>query len=147
LINNNFFLITIDNVSNVALEITFYVVYILTLLVTNLILIIRYGIVAIGVVLFPLAIFSYFIQPLRSYGILTLNFLGIAMFITFLDSIVLVGFSKLIEINLFADIKILVLIAGFGLINLAMFFLMFFSIIKGAMGVVTKVAAVAASFA
>lgn len=147
LINDNFFLLTIDNISNVGLEILFFMFYIFTLLITSLILIIRYGIVAMGVVLFPMAIFFYFIQPLRPYGILILHFLGIAMFITFLDAIILTGFSKLVEIGLFANIKILVMISAFSLINLSMFFLMFFSIIKAAMNIGTKIAAVAASFA
>ncbi len=146
LINNNFFIITGDNISNIALEIIFFIIYIIFLLITALILIIRYGIVAIGVVLFPIAIFCYFVQPLRSYGILILNFLGIAMFVTFLDAIVLIGFSKLVEISLFANIKILVMISAFGLINLMMLFLMFFSIFKAAMNLGTKIAAIVATF-
>src|SRR3989338_6004488 len=146
LINNNFFLLTIDNISNVALEIIFFMLYIIVLLCAVLILIIRYGIVAIGVVLFPIAIFFYFIQPLRSYGILILNFLGICMFTTFLDAIILTGFSKLVEISLFANIKILVMISAFGLINLIMLFLMFFSMFKASMNLGTKIAAVAATF-
>jgi hypothetical protein len=89
---------------------------------TILFLILRYAIVAIGVVLFPLGIFSYFIPPLRSYGLLVLNFLGTCIFITALDAIILVGFGKLIEIALFQNMKILVMIAAFGFINLLMIF-------------------------
>lgn len=147
LINNNFFLLTLDNLPNVALQIIFFITYILVLLITALILIIRYGIVAIGVVLFPLGIFFYFIQPLKSYGLLLLNFLGVALFITFLDSIILVGFAKLIDVSLFANIKILVMIAAFGLVNSAMFFLMFFSTIKAAFSLGTKVAKIVAKVA
>lgn len=147
LVNHNFFLLTIDNVSNVALEIIFFILYIITLLITSLILIIRYGIVAVGVVLFPMAIFSYFIPALRQYGLLILNFLGIAVFITFLDSIFLVGFSKLVDISLFANIKILVMISAFGLINIFMLFIMFFSLVKAGMGVYSKVAPMIAALA
>jgi hypothetical protein len=94
-----------------------------------------------------MAIFSYFIPALRQYGLLILNFLGIAVFVTFLDSIFLVGFSKLIDISLFANIKILVMISAFGLINIFMLFIMFFSLVKAGMGVYSKVAPMVAALA
>lgn len=146
LIPSDFFLLTFDSAINIALEIIFAIFYILTLLLTSLILIIRYGIVAVGVALFPLGIFAYFLPPLRPYGLLVLHFLGICIFITFLDAVLLVGFAKLVEIPLFANIKILVMVAAFMLINLLMFFLMFFSIIKAAFNLGGKVAAMAAKF-
>lgn len=146
LINNNFFLLTLDNIPNIALEIIFFILYILILILTSLILIIRYGIVAIGVVLFPIAIFFYFIGPLKPYGVFILNFLGISAFITFLDAILLVGFSKLIDISLFANVKILVMISAFGLIDILMFFLMFFSIIKAGMDAGTKIYSIVSKF-
>ena len=144
LVNPNFFLLTLDNFTNIGLEILFLVFYILALFVTSIMLTIRYVIVAVGVVLLPLGIFSYFISPLKPYGILVLNFLGIAIFITFLDAIMLIGFSQVVTIPLFANFKILVMIAAFLVINLMMFFLMFFSIIKAALNLGTKVAAFAA---
>lgn len=144
LVANNFFYLTIDNLNNIGLEIVLSGAYIITLLITALVLVIRYCVVAIGVVLFPLAIFCYFVQPLRSYGLFLLNFVGIAVFVTFLDAVLLVGFSMLTQIPLFANIKIIVMIAAFALINVMMLFLMFFSVVKGAMHVGTKVAAFAA---
>lgn len=146
LVNSNFFDLSISNISDIATQILFFSFYTITLLVTALILIIRYGIVAIGVVLFPLSIFLYFLLPLRAYGLLILNFLGISMFITFIDAVLLVGFSKLIEISIFANIKVLVMIGAFGLISIVMFFLMFFSVIKSAFNVGTKAVAIASTF-
>jgi hypothetical protein len=139
LVPESFFLITIDNPMNIGLEIIFFFLYIITLLLTSLILIIRYGIVATGVALFPLGIFSYFLPPLRPYGLLLLHFLGVCIFITFLDVVLLVGFSKLVEVPLFANIKILVMISAFGLISLLMLFMMFFSVVKAAFSVWNKV--------
>lgn len=143
LVTNNFFQITADSAQNSSLDLIFFVFYVITLILTCLILIIRYGIVAIGVFLFPLGIFFYFINPLRSYGIIILNFLGIAAFVTFLDSILLVGFSQLVNISLFSNIQILVMISAFGLIDLLMLFLLFFSIIKAAFNVGNKISAIA----
>jgi hypothetical protein len=147
LANQNFFLLTIDNISNVALEIMLFLVYIITLLITSLVLIIRYGIVAVGVVLFPIAIFFYFIPALRDYGLLILNFLGISVFVTFIDAIFLVGFSKLVDISFFANVKILVMISAFGLVNIFMLFIMFFSIIKAGIGAYQKVSPIISALA
>ncbi len=147
LIDEDFFLLTTDNLTNIGLQIMFFLAYIFTLLLTALMLVVRYCIVGIGVALFPLGIFAYFVQPLRAYGLLLINFLGVAIFITFLDSIILTGFSRLVEISLFANIKILVMIASFLSIDIMMFMLMFLSIIKSALSVGTKVAAIVAKFA
>lgn len=147
LANNNFFTLRTDNISNLGLELLFFTVYLGNIILTGLILIVRYAIVSIGLVLFPLAIFFYFIQPLRSYGLLLINFIGVALFITVLDSILIVGFSKLIDISLFSNIKILVVISAFGIINIMMFFLMFFSIIKSAFNLGMKGASIATKVA
>ena len=147
LISSNFFNLTLDSIINIGLEMLLGVFYVLTLFITCLILIIRYAIVAIGVALFPLGIFFYFVQPLKPYGVLLLHFLGVAVFVTFLDGILLVGFSRLIEISLFANTKILVMISAFSLINAVMFFLMFFSILKAAFSMGTKIAALVAKVA
>lgn len=146
LINPSFFLLTADNLANIGLQLIFFLSYIFALLLTVLILIIRYAVVAIGVVLLPLSIFFYFIQPLKSYGILLLNFVGIAIFVTFFDGILLIGFSKLVEITLFTNIKILVMIASFLLIDIMMLFLMFFSVVKAAIQLGGKYATLIAKF-
>ena len=147
LVNNNFFYLTANSITNIGLEIPLFSVYLLTLLLTALLLIIRYGVVAVGVLLFPLGIFFYFVPPLRSYGMMLLNFVGIACFVTFFDAILLVGFSMLVNISFFSNVQIFVMIAAFTLVNIMMFMLMFFSIIKSAFNVGSKTATVIAKFA
>lgn len=132
LVDKNFFLLTFDNIVNIALQFIFIVLYLVTLLLTSLVLITRYVVVAIGVVLFPLAIFFYFLPPLREYGSLIMNFLGVNIFITFIDAVILIGFSKLLNVGIFGDMKILVVIAGLLFIDILMLFMMFFSILKAA---------------
>lgn len=146
LIDDSFFVLNIDNLSNLAMQMIFYLVYILVLLLTSLILVIRYAIVASGVVLFPMSIFFYFIQPLKSYGLLILNFLGSSIFVTFIVTIFLIVFSKLVEQPIFTDIKILVMIASFLLVNCIMLFMMFFSVVKSAIQVSSKVSSLVAKF-
>jgi len=146
LASDRFFLLTYENIGNMALEITFFISYIATLLLTIIILIIRYAVVAIGVVLFPIGIFFYFFQPLREYGILILHFLGICIFVTFLDAILITGFSQLVQLAFFNNIKILVMISAFLLLDIFTIFLMFFSVIKAGIGISNKVMALATKF-
>ena len=65
-----------DSVSDIGLAILFSFFYMVTLVISALLLTIRYAFVAIGVVLFPIAIFFYYFPPMRQYGSLILNFLG-----------------------------------------------------------------------
>src|SRR3989338_3439036 len=147
LVGSNIFNLANESIANIGLQIVLYLSSIFVLLATSLLLIIRYGIVAVGVVLFPLGIFLYFLLPLRSYGLLILNFLGISMFVTFLDAIILAGFGRLIDIPLFSNMKFLVIMGAFGLVDILMFFLMFFSIIKSAFNVGMKGASIATKVA
>jgi len=139
LIDPSFFSITADGIVNMGLSILFSFFYLGNLFTTLLILIIRYAIVSFGVVLVPIAIFFYFIPPLQQYGSLILNFLGVAIFMTFFDAIILIGFSKLVGLSVFGNMKIMVLISAFGLVNLLMFGLMLFTIIKAAFNIYTGV--------
>jgi len=140
LISQNFFLLTSDNIINLGLEFFFAFFYVLTLILTVLFLTLRYLIVASGIIFVPLGIFLYFIPPLKEYGKLILNFLGICIFISFFDSIILLISSRLIEIPLFANLKILVMISAFSITNFLMFYFMLFSIIKSALKTVDKIA-------
>jgi hypothetical protein len=144
LIDPNFFLLGTGGISDIGLAFTFGFLYLITQILTAFVLLLRYGIVCIGVVFFPLAIFFYFIPALKEYGSLILNFLGTCIFITFIDAVLLVGFSELVNIGILSNMKIFVLISAFSLINLVMFFMMFFSIIKSAInakaGVATLIA-------
>lgn len=130
LIDQNFFRLTTDNIINAGLQFFFTLMYLIVLLIAGIILTLRYLIVSAGVVFLPIGIFLYFIPPLRSYGKFVLNFFGTAIFLTFIDSILLLVCSKLTEIDLFSNFKILVMISAFALINLVMIYFMFFSALK-----------------
>jgi len=147
LMDNTFFNLGADGITGIALQILFFGFFIVIAILTIIILILRYVIVSVGIVLFPLAIFFYFIPFLRSYGLLILNFLGICAFITFIDAVILIGFSKILEVAMFANIKIFVIIAGLITIDILMFFLMFFSIIKATFNLGNKVAGFVAKIA
>jgi hypothetical protein len=103
-----------------------------SLLLTSLLLIIRYIIVFVGVVLFPIGIFLYFFDPLKNYGKLILNFLLTNIFIGFFVSLVILGFSKVSTLSMFDDFKCLLLTACFLSASLIIVMACFFAIIKSA---------------
>lgn len=140
LVNEEFFLLTADNIINIGLQFFFALFYVLTLLLTMLILMIRYLTIAIGVVLFPIGIFLYFIPPVQDYGKLILNYLGVCIFIGFFDSVIFLVASQLIQLQLFENMKIMVMIGTFSMANLLMLYLLFFSIIKSALKTTASVA-------
>ncbi len=117
LIKPEFFLITVDNIVNVGLEFLFSIAYVITLFLTVLLLVMRYIIVSLGVILFPIGIFCYFIPPLRSYGKFIIHLLGVFIFVTFFDLLIILACSMLIEAPIFASIKILIMIACFSIVN------------------------------
>lgn len=140
LVNEEFFLLTADNIINIGLQFFFALLYVSTLLFTMLILMIRYLTIAMGVVLFPIGIFLYFIPPVQDYGKLILNYLGVCIFIGFFDSIIFLVASQLIQIPAFENMKIMVMIGAFSMANLLMLYLLFFSIIKSALKTTASVA-------
>ncbi len=139
LIDPHFFLFTLDNLINIGLEISLGSVYMVVLLLSAVILAVRYLIVSMGVVLVPWAIFLYFIPPLKAYGKLILNFLGVNIFITFVDAIILLASSKLVDVSVFGSFEILLMISAFLLVNLVTLYVMFFAIIKAALNVTNEV--------
>ena len=120
MIDPHFFLITLDNPINIGLQLLFNSVYGLTLLVTLLLLVVRYIVVSIGVVFFPIGIFLYTIPPLRSHGRFILNLLGLFIFITFFDMLIVLACSVLIQAELFASFKIIVMIVCFTIVSYTM---------------------------
>jgi hypothetical protein len=147
LVNNSFFLLTIDNLSNIGLEFIFALLYGFILLCTVIILTLRYLIIALGVVFFPIGIFCYFIPPLNSYGRLILNFLGICIFMAFIDALIFLVCSQLLNVPVFQNIKILVMISAFLFSDILMLYLMFFSAIKSSLNFVNGTASTVASIA
>ncbi|MGV8142258.1 MAG: hypothetical protein ACP5NS_01325 [Candidatus Pacearchaeota archaeon] len=138
LIDPAFFTISASSVTGLGLTILLSLFYLIALILTTLVLTLRYAVVAIGVVLFPIGIFFYFLPPMKSFGSLILNLLGISMFITFIDAILLVGFSALMNISTFSSLQIIVLISVFLLIDILMFVLLFFAISRAVFSVYSQ---------
>jgi hypothetical protein len=139
LVQQNFFLLTIDNITNIGLEFMLLLPYILCLVITLIILVLRYIIVSSGVILFAIGIFFYFIQPLNNYGKLIINFLLASITSTFFYSIIFLASSKLLEIAVFQNFKILVMIGAFSFVNILTIIVLLFIIIKAATAVLTPV--------
>ncbi|MFA4960263.1 MAG: hypothetical protein WC548_01220 [Candidatus Pacearchaeota archaeon] len=135
LIPASFFLLESGSFDNIGLQLVLLIPYIITLVITVIFLSLRYICVGAGIVLFPLGIFLYFIEPLQSYGKLILNYLGILIVLPFAYAIILLASSKFLEIGTFSGMKILVMIGGFTLINILTIFLLVFAIIKSAVAI------------
>lgn len=134
LVEPTFFMITANNIVNIGLEFLFISLYAITLVITILFLGMRYLVVAFGVVFIPLGIFCYFIPPLKSYGRLIINILLMNIFITFIASLVILACSMMIDIPIFQNIKILVMINCFAILNILFFILTIHTIKKSAVG-------------
>ncbi len=130
LINPDFFLITADSISSIGLQFLFSSAYIFILFNTLLFLFIRYFLVNIGLLLFPIGLFLYFIPPLKSYGKWIVEGLIILIFLPFIQSLILLMGSKLIVLPFAENLKILVMMSSFLLVNLIMIFLVLFTAIK-----------------
>lgn len=146
LIDEDFFLLSVDDLINNDLQLFFVIPYAATLLSTALLLILRYAIVSVGVAYFPIGLFLYFVEPLKDYGKLIINFLGINIFITFISSIVILAFSKLIELQIFESLKIMVMISAFSAVMLIIVYFVFFGMIKAAFKAGGKIASLAAKY-
>ena len=108
---------------------------------------IRYIIVIMGVLFFPLGIFLYFSPMLKDYGRMILNFILTAVFISFFNALILLASSRIVELSMFQDYKLFISMSAFILCNFMMFYFMLFSIIKSAFRTTTNVAVTVAKFA
>ena len=147
LVHSGFFRLTGESIGGIGMELLMSGLYLITLVLTLLILAIRYVIVAFGVVFFPIGIFLYFIEPLRSYGKLIFNFLGVSIFLTFFDGIILLVCSQLVDVGFFSSFKIWLMVAAFTICNVLMLYLMFFAAIKSAFKTGGKIAVTAGKVA
>lgn len=139
LISPNFFKLSINSTAGLGLALLLILVYILVLILTALVLTLRYAIVAIGIVFLPIGIFFYFLPSLKGFGSLILNILGISIFITFFDAILLIGFSSLVNVGIFDQLQIVILISAFLIIDILMVVLLFFAITRAAFSVYNKI--------
>ena len=64
MVDEHFFLLTADSLLNIGLEIFLALSYVVVLLMTIIILTVRYLLVAFGVVALPIGIFLYFFPSL-----------------------------------------------------------------------------------
>ncbi len=135
IIDPKFFLMTLDNGLNFGLQLSLLIPYIGTLVITIILLGLRYLFAIVGVVFFPLAMFFYFIPPLQSYGKLITNLLLVVIFVPFFDAVMLFGASALLKIPVFTNFKIVLTIVAFTAVNLLMILLIIFAIIKAATSV------------
>ena len=106
-----------DNLLTIGLELIFGIVYSLILIITIILLSIRYIILSFGVIFLPVAIFFYFVPPLKSYGQLILNSIGVLTFITFICSIVILGCSMVTTLPIYENLKTLIMITCFLIID------------------------------
>lgn len=134
LIDNNFFLLTIDNYYNFGLQIILGGIYILVLLLTIVVLAIIYFLTSTGIVFFPFGLFFYFIPPLSSIGRSIITFILSVLFLPFFFGLVLVAASKLVTLPNFVNIKILLVISAFILADLLLIVVVFLSILRGVSG-------------
>lgn len=139
MVQQKFFLLTIDNITNIGLELTLLVPYLTSIVITLILLTLRYVIVSSGVILFAVGIFCYFFEPLKHYGKLIINFLIATMAITFFYSIIFLASSMLIDIPVFQNFKILVMIGAFTLVNVVTIAIALFVVIKSALAVASPV--------
>jgi hypothetical protein len=133
-VDPHFFLLTADNLANIGLEMIFAFTYMLTLFATVLLLVFRYIMVAVGVIFFPIGIFCYFIPPLKGYGKFIINLFGVMIFITFFDLLIILVCSEIVNIALFANMKILVMITCFGIVNYTLWLATKFAIKRSTSG-------------
>lgn len=135
MVEQNFFLLTIDNISNIGLELVFLIPYLASIVFTLVLLTLRYIIVSAGVILFAIGIFCYFFEPLKHYGRLIINFLISTMAITLFYAIIFLASSMLLDISAFQNLKILVMIGAFTFVNILTFAVGLFVIVKSALRV------------
>ena len=138
IIDPNFFLLTVDSLMNIGLELLLGMFYSFALVITIVFLALRYLLVAVGVLFFPFAMFFYFIPPLKAYGKLILNILLVVILIPFFNALVLFAASALLSLPVFNNIKIVLMIAAFTLTNLLTTFLIVFCIFKAATSVASS---------
>ena len=130
MVDPNFFKFTFDNLANTGLELLLSPMYLFSLLITILLLILRYIVVSVGVILFPIGLFCYFVPPLKSHGKFIIHLLAFFIFVTFIDLLIILACSLIVKDSLFANFEILVMIACFFLINYGIFWCVKFAISK-----------------
>jgi hypothetical protein len=129
-VSSNFFLLTADSFINLGLSIIFTASYVAILLMTIITLSFRYLLVFIGVVYFPIGLFFYFVPPLKVYGKFIINLFLAMIFFNFFATLVLLISSLLMEVPMFTNFKMLLMLTSFLIVNLMMIFLVGIILVK-----------------
>ena len=137
LINPDFFLLTADSIGGLGLQLIFSISYVIMLLLTVLLLVLRYVVVALGVVFFPIGIFFYFTPPLKGQGKFILTLITTMIFLPFFNMLIIYGCSLLLDVPLFANFKILVMITAFSMVVVSIVLSVKFAMGKAVSGAVT----------
>lgn len=137
MIDESFFLLTADSLLNIGLEILMGLSYVVVLLITIIVLSIRYLLVAFGVVALPLGIFLYFFPPSKQYGKLIVQFIIVAAIIPFVNALILLMGSQILDVGTFCNFKIVVMICTFSL-TIVVNLMMVSFIVANSSGVVPK---------
>jgi hypothetical protein len=134
MISPQFFLLTLDNPVNLGLEIVLGLGYLLVLLITVIVFSINYFFASIGVLFFPFGLFFYFIPPLRDIGRFIISKLAFVLFFPFFAGLILLGTSRLIGVGAFSNIKIVLMIAAFLMVDVLLVLLAVLALVRAVMG-------------
>ena len=138
LIDPKFFLLTVNSANSLVMQLILLIPYVFVLLLTVIFLVVRYVLVYAGIVFFPFAMFFYFIPHLASYGKIILNVCSILIFSNFFACLVLLTCSILIGLPVFTDMKIVVMLVAFLLVDLLFIFLTVIGALKAVFGVLNS---------
>lgn len=134
MIDPSFFLFTIDDALSTALQLTFGVFYLFTIIITLILLAINYLACLAGAIFFPFGAFFYFIPPLRDIGKFILSSTIFVLFIPFFSSLLLLVNSEIIKIGFYDTLKIFFMIGGFWGINIGILLIAVLAIVRAVMG-------------
>jgi hypothetical protein len=128
-VSTDFLYIGQGSLANLSLELGLGLPYTLISILTVILLVIRFGIVAGGTLLFPIGLTLYFTPPTQEYGKLVLNFLLVNIFANFFIALFLATFSLITQSGVFVDIQIIVACAAMFVVDIFLFYIMFFAAI------------------
>ncbi len=138
-INMNFFSLATGSIANLAMSIIFSFLGVTTLLVTILLYGLRYVIINVGLIFFPIAIFLYFIPSMQEYGKSIINFLLTSIFISFFSALIVYVCSQGAGSSAISSYGILITITAFSLVNFMMFYFLLLTLLKSALSFTTKI--------
>jgi len=134
LIDPNYFLLTAESS---ILGVFLYVFYLIALILSIIIIAIRYFILYLSAILFPIGIYCSFIDMLTSFGKFIMSFILVNVFSGFFIALIFLLSSMLIQNLGLESLKIFLLIATFLVADIVVIFFMLFALVKGALNIVS----------